>query len=186
MTGAAVAIAASGASLKRVPAWPGRKSASPSAPPWILAECDFNAENFIVTDLVGGSAAWDGEDGRQQRLMDWSEIKALSRSGARFGSRLATHRYADGLSSRELVAEEVRSRAALEDVLQSDVISLAAPFGSLDERFTRIAAASGYKLCFSSRPGVARLGGSAMNLPRIEIRGDWEIETFAQNVEVTR
>jgi hypothetical protein len=107
-----------------VPAWPGRKSASPSAPPWILAECDFNAENFIVTDLVGGSAAWDGEDGRQQRLMDWSEIKALSRSGARFGSRLATHRYADGLSSRELVAEEVRSRAALEDVLQSDVISL--------------------------------------------------------------
>ncbi len=71
----------------------------------ILAECDFNAENFIVTDRVGGSAAWDGEDGRQQPLMDWSEIKVLSRSGARFGSHLATHRYADGLSGRELVAE---------------------------------------------------------------------------------
>lgn len=139
-----------------------------------------------MTDLVGGSAAWDGEDGRQQPLMDWSEIKALSRSGARFGSHLATHRHADGLSSRDLIEKAVRSRAALEDVLQSDVISLAAPFGSLDERFTRIAAASGYKLCFSTRPGVARLGDSAMNLPRIEIRGDWDIETFAQNVEATR
>lgn len=152
----------------------------------ILAACDFTAENFIVTDLVGGTAAWDGEDGREQPLMDWSEIRALSRSGARFGSHLATHRYADGLSSRELVAEAVRSRAALEDALQSDVISLAAPFGSLDERFMRIAAASGYQLCFSTRPGVARLGDSAMNLPRIEVRGDWDLDTFAQNMEATR
>jgi peptidoglycan/xylan/chitin deacetylase (PgdA/CDA1 family)/predicted TPR repeat methyltransferase len=152
----------------------------------ILLECDFSAENFIVTDLVGGSAAWDGADGRQQPLMDWDEIKALSRSGARFGSHLATHRYADGLSSRELVEEAVRSRAALEDCLQSDVISLAAPFGSLDERFMRIAGASGYKLCFSTRPGVARIGDSPMNLPRIEVRGDWDVETFAQNMEAAR
>jgi glycosyltransferase involved in cell wall biosynthesis len=50
--------------------------------------------------------------------------------------------------------------------------------------FVTVAAASGNKLYFSTRPGVARLGDSAMNLPRIEIRGDWE--TFAQNVEVTR
>jgi peptidoglycan/xylan/chitin deacetylase (PgdA/CDA1 family) len=149
----------------------------------ILSGCGFNAENFIVTDLVGTSAEWDGEDGRRQALMDWAEIERLSRSGARFGSHLATHRYADSLTSRELLEEAARSRGVLEGRLRSGIISLAAPFGCLDERFARTAQASGYKVLYSTRHGFARIGESVMNLPRIEVRGDWDLAQFAKSLE---
>jgi peptidoglycan/xylan/chitin deacetylase (PgdA/CDA1 family)/2-polyprenyl-3-methyl-5-hydroxy-6-metoxy-1,4-benzoquinol methylase len=152
----------------------------------ILQRCDFSAENFVVTDLVGGTAGWESDAAHDLPLMDWAQISSLSRAGIRFGSHLASHRYADSLSSRALVEEAVRSRLTLEDRLDTDVFALAAPYGTLDERLWRIAGASGYRLCLSTRPGVARLGDSIMDLPRIEIAGSCDLAAFAAILESAR
>jgi len=52
----------------------------------ILRAHDFSAEVFVPTDMVGAEAAWDRLYGAPGQLMSWTDIVALRREGARFGS----------------------------------------------------------------------------------------------------
>lgn len=151
----------------------------------ILRENYFLAEVFVVTDLAGTSATWDAEFEPPPPLMDQAQIQALAREGVRFGSHLATHQAADCLSSRDLVVELVRSRMTLENWLGRPIYAFAAPFGFINERLARAAAFCGYKIGFTTECGVARPGANPLRLPRIEVKGDWTLETFAEALEKT-
>jgi peptidoglycan/xylan/chitin deacetylase (PgdA/CDA1 family) len=87
------------------------------------------------------------------------------------------------LSSREIVLEAARSRAALQRALGMDCRSIAAPFGEGDERFVRIARQCGYECGFMSDPGLAALGQDALRLPRIEVIDGWSIDAFIEAVQ---
>lgn len=84
----------------------------------------------------------------------------------------------------DLVVELVRSRATLENWLGRPVHALAAPFDN--ERLVRVAAFCGYKIGFTTESGVAGLGGDPLQLPRIEVKGGWTLETLAGALEKTR
>jgi peptidoglycan/xylan/chitin deacetylase (PgdA/CDA1 family) len=150
----------------------------------ILEANNFTAEVFVCTDAIGGTSDWDAAYGPPAPLMDWPEIAALSRAGVRFGSHLTRHVAAETLSTRDLAQELARSRAMLSERLGTDVTSVAAPYGRLDERFTWLAAAFGYTAGFSTKPGRAPLGHWPLWLPRIEVRGDWSLAQFAAELEV--
>ncbi len=83
----------------------------------ILRAHDLIAEVFVVTDKVGGHADWDAAYGPTAPLMGWPQIQALAAAGVRFGSHMASHSHMAELSSREIVLEAARSRAALERAL---------------------------------------------------------------------
>jgi peptidoglycan/xylan/chitin deacetylase (PgdA/CDA1 family) len=145
----------------------------------ILRAHDFTAEVFVVTDRVGGHADWDAELGAPAPLMDWPQLRSMAAAGVRLGSHMATHTHMADLSSREIVLEAARSRAALERALGTACRSIAAPFGEGDERFRRIARQCGYQTGFATDPGHAALGQDALHLPRIEVIGGWSLDTFA-------
>lgn len=146
----------------------------------ILRAHDFTAEVFVVTDLVGGKADWDAAYGSAARLMEWRQIQSLSAAGVCFGSHMASHSHMAELSSRQIVLEAARSRAALERALGLPCRSIAAPFGEGDERFVRIARRCGYEAGFTTEPGHAALGrDDALRLPRIEVPGGWSLDDFA-------
>lgn len=145
----------------------------------ILRAHDFTAEVFVVTDRVGGRADWDIAYGPPAALMDWPQIQSLSAVGVRFGSHMASHSHMADLSSREIVLEAARSRAALERALDLPCRSIAAPFGEGDDRFVRIARQCGYQTAFTTDPGHAALGQDALRLPRIEVIGGWSLDAFA-------
>jgi peptidoglycan/xylan/chitin deacetylase (PgdA/CDA1 family) len=149
----------------------------------VLRAHDFTAEIFVVTDKVGGHADWDVAYGPPAPLMDWPQIQALATAGARFGSHMASHSHMAELSSREIVLEAARSRAALERALGKPCRSIAAPFGEGDERFVRIARQCGYASGFTTDPGHAALGQDPLRLPRIEVLGGWSIEAFIEAVQ---
>jgi peptidoglycan/xylan/chitin deacetylase (PgdA/CDA1 family) len=152
----------------------------------ILRECDLSAEVFIVTDLVGCEASWDAEYGQAAPLMDVRMIEELARAGVQFGSHLATHRPADGLASAELVAELARSRSMLEIVTRRPVTALAAPHGICDDRLISLAQQCGYEAIFTANNGFAQLGSNPFFLPRIEVRGDWNLDGFSACLESAR
>jgi peptidoglycan/xylan/chitin deacetylase (PgdA/CDA1 family) len=152
----------------------------------IMRDCGLTAEVFVVTDLVGQYARWDNQYGEPARLMTREHIITLGREGVNFGSHLATHTSADGLSSRELASELARSRAMLEVWSGRSVEALAAPFGVADERLSRLADLCGYRIGFTTEPGVAKLGDTPLRLPRIEVPGDWRLEDFARALEGSR
>jgi peptidoglycan/xylan/chitin deacetylase (PgdA/CDA1 family) len=152
----------------------------------ILRANDFTAEVFMPTDLVGGAADWDAEYGPPAPLLGWEDAAALTKEGVVFGSHLASH--ADGLAlpAAALAEELVRSRAVLEARLGQDVRAYAAPYGALDKRFARLAARCGYRIGFSMDPAQARLTDPPLMLPRIEVRGEWDLDTFAAALEFAR
>jgi glycosyltransferase involved in cell wall biosynthesis/peptidoglycan/xylan/chitin deacetylase (PgdA/CDA1 family) len=152
----------------------------------ILRINDFRAQVFVVTDLVGQTAEWDRHLGEPAPLMDASTIVGLAAEGVSFGSHLASHRGPDGLSTRELVEELMRSRAMLRQWLDRPADSFAAPFGLTDERLRLLAAECGFRTGFSTEPGVARLTSDPLNLPRIEVRGDLNLESFITQMEACR
>jgi peptidoglycan/xylan/chitin deacetylase (PgdA/CDA1 family) len=152
----------------------------------ILRNCDFSAEVFIVTDLVGHKAIWDAEYGQPAPLMGADKIKDLVQEGVRFGSHLATHRAADGLASAELAAELARSRSILETWTGAPVTEFAAPYGISDDRLVNLVRHCGYSTIFTSHLGVAQLGDDPYRLPRIGVHGDWGLDRFVEYLESAR
>jgi peptidoglycan/xylan/chitin deacetylase (PgdA/CDA1 family)/GT2 family glycosyltransferase len=150
----------------------------------LLRRADFRAEVFIPTDKVGGTADWDAADGPPAPLMGWREIERLHAQGVAFGSHLASHRAADGLSGDELLREAALSRGLLERRLGTPVRSVVLPYGVGSERVTRVLAACGYTVAFTTRPGMASLRDAPLTLPRIEVRGDWDLAAFARALDL--
>lgn len=152
----------------------------------LLRDHDFVAEMFVVTDHVGGHATWDRAMGDPGVLMDGGTIARLAGEGVRFGSHLATHRAADGLSGRDLARELLRSRAMIEGWTGVAPTAYAAPFSLTDARLGIMARECGYRVGFGAESGVAPLSGDPIDLPRIEIRGDHDIATFADLLTAAR
>ncbi|MGO8352247.1 polysaccharide deacetylase family protein, partial [Rhizobium johnstonii] len=71
----------------------------------ILAENDFGAEVFVVTDKVGGRSDWDSAYGEPAPLMSWANIQELHQKGISCGSHLATHTPASAIDNEALLAE---------------------------------------------------------------------------------
>ncbi len=152
----------------------------------ILRANDFTAEVFVPTDLVGANADWDAGYGPPAPLLSWEDAAVLAKEGVVFGSHLARHLDGLTLSTAALTEELARSRAALEARLGREVRAYAAPYGALDERFARLAARCGYHVGFSTRPAHARLADPPLMLPRIEVRGQWDLDAFADALEIGR
>lgn len=152
----------------------------------ILHSHDFRAEVFIVSDLVGQASTWDRRVGEPAPLMDSQTLVRLASEGASFGSHLASHRAADGLSTRELTEELTRSRASLQRWIDRPIESLATPFGLSDGRLPCLAAECGYRIGYGTRDSAAQLQADRFDLPRIEVRGDWTLDTFIARLEACR
>ena len=152
---------------------------------WPILEAEgFNAEVFVVTDLVGGSAVWDAHAGDAARLMDWETIECLHRKGVEFGSHLATHTPATNLSSFNLVQEARRSRAELQSHLGKDITSVAAPHGATDERYNRILASVGYRLGFAGEGNKTDIRQHGYAMQRLQVEGFWSMADFAKAMDI--
>ncbi|TAW00115.1 glycosyltransferase [Rhizobium ruizarguesonis] len=144
----------------------------------ILAENDFSAEVFVVTDKVGGRSDWDSAYGEPAPLMSWSNIQELHKMGICFGSHLASHTPASAIDNEALLAEAMLSRNALQSRLGASVESIALPYGATDFRVPGILALAGYGIGFTTQPAKATFSDNLFGLPRLEVRGDRPLESF--------
>ncbi|WP_027522723.1 trifunctional glycosyltransferase/class I SAM-dependent methyltransferase/polysaccharide deacetylase [Bradyrhizobium sp. Ec3.3] len=149
----------------------------------ILQANDFSAEVFVATDFVGKRAEWDASSGEPASLLGAARIAGLAAEGVSFGSHLASHLRSEELATWNLAEELTRSRAQLERWLGRPITSLAAPFGSTDQRLGILAAECGYKTLFNTVSRAATLKDNLLDLPRIEVRGDSTPDTFARCLE---
>jgi glycosyltransferase involved in cell wall biosynthesis/peptidoglycan/xylan/chitin deacetylase (PgdA/CDA1 family) len=135
-----------------------------------LREHDAPAVAFAVTDRLGGTNDWDrGIGAPPLELLDATGLVELSRSGVAIGSHTRTHPKLDRLSDDELEGEIEGSIADLERAGLPRPTLLAYPHGVSDERVRGAAAAAGLAGAFSTRPGLASVGGDRFAIPRIEI-----------------
>jgi len=149
----------------------------------ILAETGLQATIFVVTGSVGGTNDWDAGPGDALKLMDWDELRALQRLGHTIASHCAAHRDLTGLSDEEIAGDCVAARARLCTELGLETRAVAFPGGGSNTRVRYLLADNGYRIGVAAAGGLSTLSDDAMNLPRIEICGDDDLDAFALKID---
>ncbi|HYX48812.1 MAG TPA: tetratricopeptide repeat protein, partial [Ktedonobacteraceae bacterium] len=148
---------------------------------WPILEAEgFSAQVFIATHLVGTVTSWDAYDGKAAPLMDWDTIEKLHERGVCFGSQLAIDTFSTNLLSEEVLREISSSRAELESHLKTPVMSIAASYDATDKRYIRLLASSGYQIGFAGDGKSADIRHERFAMPRLQIKGDWNLSEFAK------
>ena len=110
----------------------------------VLEEFGFTATVFVVAGQFGGHNSWDCDAPRKQ-LLSRQQVGELAGSGMEIGSHGSTHRRLVGLTEHTLDLEVVRSREALEQVIQRPVHGFCYPYGRYDHASVRAVRESGYR-----------------------------------------
>lgn len=121
----------------------------------LAIEHHLTAVIYLVADHVGGSNVFDQKSGlRARKLLTWSQIREMQKYGIEFGSHTLSHPNLSDVSGEQLRREVRDSKLRLEDALGVEVTSFAYPYGGVDRRVRSAVAEAGYKLAFTTLPGV--------------------------------
>lgn len=91
-------------------------------------------------------APWLGPEGQPEaEIMDWDELRTLRDAGWEIGSHTVTHPRLTRTTDAELERELTESRAVVERETGAPCVSIAYPFGDLDDRVIAATRAAGYR-----------------------------------------
>ena len=128
----------------------------------VLAEHGLSGTFFIVAD-------WVGKAGR----IDTSQLREMSANGMSIGSHGLTHTSLAGLSRDALDRELAGSKDRLEQLLGTEVTTIALPRGLMDRQVLERARIAGYRLVCTSNAGLMS-GGYAV--PRLSVTSYTSVE----------
>jgi peptidoglycan/xylan/chitin deacetylase (PgdA/CDA1 family) len=123
---------------------------------------------FVITGRVG-----------ERAFLTWRQIEQLDREGMDIGSHTVDHVDLPGLSALDLRHELVDSRRQLERRLGHPVYWFAYPAGAWDAASAVEVRRAGYLLAFTTATGPDLSGDALLSEPRVRIRGDESLATFA-------
>lgn len=127
---------------------------------------------FLVANHIGGSNVWDQANGlRARNLLTLEQVREMQKYGVEFGSHTLTHPWLPSVSDVQLGREVTNSKHRLEDLLGVEISSFAYPYGGVDRRVRSAVARAGYKLAFTTLPGL-NWWNDPLCLPRAEVN-DW-------------
>ncbi len=139
----------------------------------VLADLGFTAVVFVITDYVGRENTWDVQYGwRRFAHLDWDELGRWRERGIEVHSHGATHARLTWLPDAEATDELARSREAIRARLGAAPAGISYPYGSVDDRVRRLAAAAGYTLGYAG-PSERGGGRDPLRLPRLPVYG-WD------------
>lgn len=148
----------------------------------ILRRYGFGATVFVVPAKVGGRADWDADHGEPAPLMDWRTLRALSDAGVAMESHSLSHPDLTGTPLRDLYREIRGSAAAIVKELGRAPSLFCYPFGAHDAVVQRVVQEAGYRAALTTECGLCRLSVSPVRVPRVEIAGQDDLETFARKL----
>jgi peptidoglycan/xylan/chitin deacetylase (PgdA/CDA1 family) len=142
----------------------------------ILRELGWPATIFVPTDFIGGETPmkwpgidrWLGGEHESELLpLSWEQLETLAEHGWEVGSHTCSHPRLTELDDQALSRELSDSKASCELHLKRPCTSLAYPFGDVNARVVRAAAAAGYRsaAALPRRPGPQR----ALEWPRVGV-----------------
>ncbi len=141
----------------------------------VVQQFDFKPLVFLVADRIGLTNVWDRTRGiRARHLLTREQIREMQKHGVEFASHSLTHPWLPSLDDRELRREVTDSRLRLEDMLGTPVLTFAYPFGGVDQRVRAAVVDAGYKLAFTTKPGL-NWWNDPLCLRRAEVS---ELDTF--------
>lgn len=142
----------------------------------ILSSLELPGTVFAVTDFVDNEQplSWSGIDhwrggphDDELRGLSWNELGSLADAGWEVGSHTATHPFLTKLEDAELADELHRSKLACENALGRECLTLAYPYGDVDQRVVAAAARAGYTA--AAALGLCDLQPPILSWPRVGV-----------------
>ncbi|AVV47484.1 polysaccharide deacetylase [Streptomyces sp. P3] len=134
----------------------------------VLRRQGCNATLFVLPGRLGGDNAWDPL-GPRKPLLTADDIRRAAGAGVEIGSHGLTHVDLTRADDRTLKAETVESRAALVELLGTEVDGFCYPYGTVDRRAVDAVGEAGYSYACAIDPGP--LNGLHA-LPRVHVGQD--------------
>jgi peptidoglycan/xylan/chitin deacetylase (PgdA/CDA1 family) len=136
-----------------------------------LAQKQFHAIQFLVTNCLGKFNEWDLRDGEApEPLMDAAQVREWLRAGHRIGSHSLTHPRLTRLSLRDAQEEILASKKKLEDTFGVAVEDFCYPYGDWNEAVRDLVMEAGYRTACTTDYGVNLPATSPLQLRRIPVR----------------
>ena len=117
-----------------------------------------------------------------KRMLDWEQVREMSRHGIRFGAHTMTHPAVSQLHPSQMPEELLHSKRLLERGLDGPVDDFAYPFGKLED-FSSVAqeflARNGYRSAVTTVDGYNSRGANPFELRRVQIGGGRSLAGFS-------
>lgn len=134
----------------------------------VLQSHGFGAMVYLPSGCIGGNESWRGAHVPPRPLMDWAEIRELTKAGVTFGSHTVSHPDLTKLSAGDVSAELRKSREALEDRLGMPVSHFAPPYGQTTLSVRQVISAE-FQTSVGTRLGSVNQNANLFDLPRLEM-----------------
>lgn len=145
----------------------------------ILEKKGFTAVFYMPTDYAGTDSHWlMPKLGFEFPIIDWDAARKLDSSGFEIGSHSLSHPYLAEISPEDCFRELTDSRKILEDELGHEIVHLAYPYGSYNQKVRDISAEAGYRTACTTDERFSRPGDDMLLLPRIDIMGYYNVLDF--------
>lgn len=118
----------------------------------ILDKYSAKATFFTIASYIGKDTLWNHKADKILKHMSADEIKQLHLMGHEVGNHTLTHQRVTKLSDEQLIREFVESKAILTNLLGQEPVSLAYPYGGVNQRCADISRKY-FKACFSTVTG---------------------------------
>jgi peptidoglycan/xylan/chitin deacetylase (PgdA/CDA1 family)/glycosyltransferase involved in cell wall biosynthesis len=138
----------------------------------LLEEMGIPAVTFVVTSNMGGTNGWDQAAGaRTLRLLDRDELERCRQAGIEIGAHTRTHACLVELGTEQRRDEIAGSAADLEAAGLGRPGLFAYPAGEHDESVRNSVREAGFRVAFTTEPGLATPADDRFSVRRIEILG---------------
>ena len=119
---------------------------------------------YVVTDLVGATSTWPGENAYP--LAGWEALRAAAGNGHEVGNHTRTHARLGELSP-ELQRDEIAGAAVALAREGLEGGSFCLPYGSSSDETRGVLEECGVKVCVTIRKAIARDTDDRLALPRV-------------------
>jgi peptidoglycan/xylan/chitin deacetylase (PgdA/CDA1 family) len=135
----------------------------------VLQRNGFTATCYGVSDLIGGTNAWDHGKVAEKQLMTRQDWRTWQDAGMDVGSHTRSHAKLTALSTEQARDEIVRSKQELEHVIGGEVRHFCYPYGWYSPEHAAMARDAGYASATTTHRGRVHSGDDPYTLRRIMV-----------------
>ncbi|AMK78245.1 MULTISPECIES: polysaccharide deacetylase family protein [Methylomonas] len=137
---------------------------------------------FIATDCIGKHAHWLGNPSTQSRMLTAERLLEMHAAGMEIASHTCSHPDLSVLNLDQQRLELSKAKVVLEDLLSTQVSSLAYPFGRFNADSVTAAQQTGYSIACTTRPGWFDSESNPYMVRRIAIFSGDSVSTLARKL----